>query len=76
MIHRIKIDGWVRGEHLSINGPFFLDIKALDIPNTLRGLINVLPDNCVGISIRWAGFKALNYVTKAARKKHIYVLWI
>lgn len=76
MIPRIRTDQWVLGEHLTIKGPFFLDTRAVDIPKTIDGLINALPDNCVGLSLRYSAVSHLHRAERTARRRGMRIIWL
>ncbi len=77
MIHRVRTDGFVRGEHRTWKGPFVLDTRSHDIPNTIRGFIRSLPKNCVALSLRVRGGPAMVRVAeREARRRNIRVLWL
>lgn len=77
MIRRIRIDGYTRGEHLTSQEPFVLDVRAHDIPKTIERMIRALPDNCVAISLRLdGGFTMRRWAERAARQRGVRILWL
>ena len=77
MIPRVRTTDVMAGKHLTISGPFVLDTRTFDIPNTMRAFVNGIPDNCVAMSSRWrGGSKMVRAVEQAARKKGIRVIWL
>jgi len=77
MIPRVRTDGFVRGEHRTKVGPFVLDTRSHDIPNTIRGFIRAIPDNCVAVSLRVQGGPAMVRVAeREARHKRIRIIWL
>jgi len=77
MIPRVRTDGFMLGKHLRQPAPFVLDTRSHDIPNTIRGLILGLPDNCVALSLRvLGGHRMVKVAEREARRRGIRVLWL
>lgn len=69
---------WLSGQPIPI-GPFIASGRLLDIPETMIGVINNLPSNCVGVAIRLHPLYAFSMVTeceRAARRKGIRLFWL
>ena len=77
MIPRIRTDQEVLGQHLAIQGPYVHDTRFHDIPNTVRGFIRALPDNCVAVSLRIKGGPdMIRAAEREARRKGVRILWL
>lgn len=77
MIERVRSDGYVRGEHLERSGPFVLDTRFHDIPNTVRGFIRALPAHCVAVSLRLSGGRdMIRTAEREARRRGVRILWL
>ena len=77
MIPRVRTDGFVRGEHLTQKGAFVLDTRFHDIPNTVAGMIRALPNNCIAVSLRKQGGRAMVERAKTeARERNIRIIWL
>lgn len=76
MIRRVNTVGVFNGEHL-LPGPFVLDQRTYDVPETIEAWIRNMPDNCVAFSLRWQGGKRMvRRAERAARKRGKRILWM
>ena len=77
MLPRVRTDGFVCGQHLTQEGPFVLDTRAHDVPNTIQGMVRALPDGCVALSLRLrGGLKMIQAAENEARRKNVRILWL
>ncbi len=76
-MQRVRTDQYMRGEHLLVKGPFVLDTRTYDIPNTIAGMVRALPKNCVGLSLGLAGGGVMiRRAEREARKRGIRIFWL
>jgi len=56
--------------------PFFLDVRAADIPETIEAMIRSLPERCKGVSLRTTGGpEMVRRANQAAQERNLRIVW-
>jgi len=74
---RFKLYDLMKGATLNLDDPHILDIRMADIPETVAAAIMNIPGNCVAVSLRDDGGKAMRKAAEgAAMNRGVRLLWV